>query len=131
MKLTLCLAAALATVACTRSDQSQSIVFDGLAYVDGDGNIHVLDTSNHRWFGVYPDKAANIAPAIASFRSTYKDHCWVRVYGVRASGTIFGKDLLRTKSISIRENYSDAEVPAILDRVEFQALKGKHTCGSA
>lgn len=129
MKLIVCLALLL-SAACSRSGQVQSIVLDGVAYVDGDGNISVRDAQSHRWLSVYPDEAANIPPEIADFRSTFRDRCWFRVYGVRASGTIFGKDNLQTKSIFITQRYSDAEVPVVLDRIQFQPLKTKHTCGS-
>src|SRR3982751_7102539 len=108
MKSIVVLAAIFSSVACTRSDESRFVVLDGLASVDGDGNISVMDALNHRWLGVYPDKPANIAPEIARFRSTSTDRCWFRVWGVRASGTTFGKNLLRTKSISITKRYSDA-----------------------
>jgi hypothetical protein len=130
-------AAVLTAAACNRSDRPRSIVVDGLAWVDGGGNVELLDASESRgrWLWINPDKAAKIPPEIARFRSASTDRCWSRVYGVRASGTVSKEvkplPMLLTTSLSITRRYSDAEVPALLDRVRFQPLKGKHTCGSA
>lgn len=78
---------------------------------------------------MYPG-TAKIPPEIAGFRGTYKDRCWFRIFRVRVQGTPFAHRLLMATSVEITRRYSDDEVPELLDRIDRESLKGKHTCGS-
>ena len=114
---------------CDRSHRAQAITVEGVASVGNDGAFEVLDLDKQKWFGVYPG-TAKIPPEIAGFRGTYKDRCWIRIFRVRVRGTPFADRLLMATSVDITRRYSDAEVPVLLERIQFEPLKGKHTCGS-
>ena len=103
---------------------------EGVAAVDdGKGGFALLSPDKRQSYGVYSG-TAKIPSAIAGFKSTYKDRCWTRLFGVRVRGTLFANRLLMATSVEITHRYSDAEVPVLLDRIHFEPLKGKHTCGS-
>jgi hypothetical protein len=128
-KITSLLFALALIISCDRSHQPKSVTINGVATADGNGNIHLLVPGKRPWFSVYPG-TAKIPQGIAGFRSTYKDRCWFRIYGARVRGTIVENRILTAISFEITKRYSDAEVPLVLERVHFEALKGKHTCGS-
>lgn len=130
MRLTALLFALSMIVSCSHPEDPKSTIIEGLASVDAYGNIKLFDVDDRRWFSVYPSNAAKLPPSIARFRSTYKDRCWFRLFGVRVRGTTRENGKLNAYSVDIIKRYSDADVPALLERVRFEPLKGKHTCGS-
>jgi hypothetical protein len=107
------------------------VLVEGVAAVEGaavdNGGFELL--SANRAFGVYPG-SAKIPAEIAGFTSTPKDRCWFRLFGVRVRGRPFANHLLMATTVEITRRYSDAEVPTLLESIHFEALRGKHTCGS-